>query len=262
MPDTLIVIPCFNEADRLPGDELLKFARQHRGLGFILVNDGSTDATGEQLDALHDQLPQRFTALHLPENLGKAGAVRAGFLAAFAQGCQAVGFWDADLATPLAEINHFLTMLAQSRCQMVLGARVRLLGRRIERLAARHYLGRIFATLASFVLGLTIYDTQCGAKLFANTPTLRRVFARPFTVNWIFDVELMARFILIARQETGGRLEEIACERPLEQWLDVPGSKLKAADFLRAIYELAQIWALLHGPGRQRYYQQLTEKTK
>ena len=70
---------------------------------------------------------------------------------------------------------------------MVFGARVALLGRQINRLPSRHYLGRIFATLASTVLSLRIYDTQCGAKIFRNSATFRSAIAEPFDSPWIFD---------------------------------------------------------------------------
>lgn len=257
MRDTAIIIPCYNEESRLPQRDFLDYARQNAGIDFIFVDDCSTDATGRIIDNLCDQLPRRFSALHLPQNLGKAGAVRAGFLQAFAGGYAAIGFWDADLATPLAEINNFCALLLASPCQIVMGARIRLLGRRITRRPARHYLGRVFATLASFTLGLTIYDSQCGAKLFANTRNLRQVFARPFTVSWIFDVEILARFILLTKYQGGGALSDIACEYPLSQWLDVPGSKLKAKDFGVAAYEMVKIWRILHGDGSRQYYEGL-----
>ncbi len=258
MRDTAIIIPCYNEETRLPPDAFLAYARQHGSIHFIFVNDCSTDATGMIIDTLCSRLPRQCMALHLPHNLGKAGAVRAGFQQAFGKQYDAIGFWDADLATPLNEIGPFCALLRDSPdCQMVLGSRVRLLSRRIERQAVRHYLGRIFATLASFTLGLTVYDTQCGAKLFTNTATLRKVFAKPFMVNWIFDVEILARFILLTEEQGERPLEEIACEYPLRQWHDIPGSKLKARDFWRAIYETTQIWNILRGPGRRRYYEGL-----
>ena len=245
----------------MPQDEFLHYARRNEGIHFIFVNDGSTDATGRIIEALCRQRPRQFFAIELPHNLGKAGAVQAGFRKAFAGEYDAIGFWDADLATPLAEINNFCGLLTESQRQMVLGARVRLLGRRIERQAVRHYLGRVFATLVSLVLGLTIYDTQCGAKLFANNQRLRQVFAKPFTVSWIFDVEILARYMLLAKHQGGGVLADIACEHPLGEWLDVPGSKLKARDFMVAVYEMLKIWSCLRGLGSGRYYASLMEST-
>ncbi len=253
MRDTAIIIPCYNEESRLPQRDFLDYARQHEDIHFIFVNDCSTDSTGRTIDDLCGQRPRQFSAVHMPQNLGKAGAVREGFIKAFAGDYAAIGFWDADLATPLAEINNFCALLLASHCQMILGARIRLLGRRIKRQPARHYLGRIFATLASITLGLTIYDTQCGAKLFANTQNLRLVFAKPFTVSWIFDVEILARYILLSKDQGGGALADIACEYPLTEWVDVPGSKLKARDFVVAIYEMVKIWYYLHGPKNRRH---------
>ena len=121
---------------------------------------------------------------------------------------------------------------------MVFGARVKLLGRTVERRRIRHYLGRVFATAASACLALPIYDTQCGAKLFRRTPELMISLAEPFRSRWIFDVELIARFIKLK----GARAMSTEIhEYPLEIWTDVAGSKVRPQDFARALYELVQI---------------------
>lgn len=257
MQSTAIIIPCYNEELRLPQEEFYLFALQHRDVHFIFVNDCSTDGTARVLDVLCSRIPTQCVAIHLPMNLGKAGAVHKGFVHAFGRDYAAIGYWDADLATPLSSIVTFSALLRGSQLEMVIGSRVRLLNRHIARRAGRHYLGRIFATMASFILGLTVYDTQCGAKLFINNARLRQVFGPPFTVNWIFDVEILARYLLLIDIQGGKPLSTSACEYPLEQWNDVPGSKIRAIDFVVAFYEMMKIWNALHGPGRKAYCERL-----
>jgi hypothetical protein len=105
----------------------------------------------------------------------------------------------------------------------------------------RHYLGRLFASAASLVLGLPVYDTQCGAKLFRVTPQVASLFAAPFRTGWIFDVELLARFL--ARRAPAERHAAVRAmyEFILPEWRDVAGSKVKALDFLKAAFELLTI---------------------
>jgi len=160
-----------------------------------------------------------------------------------------IGYWDADLSTPLTTIPRFCELLNSQGISIVIGSRVRLLGRRIQRRAIRHYLGRIFATFASLLLQLPVYDTQCGAKLFKNNKELKVIFGKPFIVNWTFDVEILARFILAERFMGTGSLKERAVEYPLEEWTGVPGSKIKPIDVALAIVELIKIFLLLHVPG-------------
>ena len=115
----------------------------------------------------------------------------------------------------------------------VLGSRVKLLGRSIERHAWRHYLGRFFATIVSELLRLPVYDTQCGAKMFRATDALRRVLERPFTTSWLFDVEILARFIALEKGGTTAASDRLY-ELPLNEWRDVAGSKLAGATYVKA----------------------------
>ena len=124
---------------------------------------------------------------------------------------------------------------------MVFGARVQLLGHAIERRASRHYAGRIFATIASWMLGLPVYDTQCGAKLFRVTPSLPDIFATPFLTRWIFDVEIVARALVATRREGASKLPAIH-EYPLAKWRDVGGSKLHFRDLVHVPLDLIRIY--------------------
>jgi len=194
-------------------------------------------------------------ALHLPDNSGKAEAVRQGVLHAMEMNFRNIGFWDADLSTPLEAIGSFCQILESETVELVIGSRVKLLGRRIERKPFRHYLGRIFATTASLVLGLQVYDTQCGAKIFRNGIVLKQIFLQPFRVKWTFDVELLARFKLFQMTSEGSPLEHCAVEYPLKEWLHKGGSKVKAVDFFKGIWELMKIYALLYFPILSKRYE-------
>jgi glycosyltransferase involved in cell wall biosynthesis len=249
-PHQVIVVPCYNEEQRLDVATFEHFARDHAGVRFVMVNDGSRDGTLARLIELRSRLPHAFDVLDQPRNTGKAEAVRAGMLHALGTGCDACGYWDADLATPLDELAHFAAALRDHpEVLMVFGARVQLLGRSIARSTARHYLGRVFATAASSVLRLPIYDTQCGAKLFRAGATTRALFATPFRVRWTFDVELIARLIRLRRQLGQDDAAQLIYEIPLHSWRDVPGSKVGAFDFARAQLEIARIYAAYLRPG-------------
>jgi dolichyl-phosphate beta-glucosyltransferase len=235
-----VVVPCYNEAARLQADRFFDFVNANAGVRFIFVNDGSSDDTLEILKILSAKHPERLLVLNQQPNAGKAEAVRAGMLLG-ARGSFVVGFWDADLATPLNALPELLHQLQRDPVlEMVFGARVRLLGRKIERRPIRHYLGRVFASLASMMLQLPIYDTQCGAKLFRVTPDLLEVLNLPFVSRWIFDVEIIARFLTLHRMDPDFGNRAIY-ESPLNQWEDVAGSKVKMFDFVTSFWELIRI---------------------
>ncbi len=160
-----LVIPAWNEAGRLHDAAFLAFVESQDTVDLHFVDDGSQDATPARLAALATAAPGRITVQRLQPNRGKAEAVRAGLLAALAEGYPLVGYLDADLAAPLETALLLRDELVRwPTVSMVLGSRVKLLGWHIHRSERRHYLGRIFATCASITLALPVYDTQCGAK--------------------------------------------------------------------------------------------------
>lgn len=238
-----IVIPCYNEAKRLNAFAFRRFAAEHPDVQFVMVNDGSRDGTLDLLRALHEQLPGQITVLNLETNQGKAEAVRAGMLRGFANKPDYIGYWDADLATPLEAITELGGLLdKRSDLDLIIASRFPLLGRKIERQWIRKRVGQICGGLASLALGSRIQDTQCGAKLFRTSTVTHHVFAEPMTSRWLFDVEVFARLIQTWNALGDRRFHERVFEYPLHHWVEVPGSKLKKMDFLKAGFELSQIY--------------------
>lgn len=237
MPKIVIVVPCFDEEARLQPAAFRAAVHRPPEPSFLFVDDGSHDRTRAILEALVRSDPERLLLMPLERNRGKAEAVRQGMSEALRLGADIIGYWDADLATPLWELPGLSDLLRDPAVQVVLGSRVRLLGRKIRRRACRHYLGRIFATCASLILDMPVYDTQCGAKLFRRSPGFEVAIAAPFRTRWIFDVELLARLKVLL--PPGG---EAWVEQPLRAWEDVGGSRISIRDFIAAPLELLRIY--------------------
>lgn len=221
-----IVIPCFNEERRLDADAILGALDAMPRLRLTCVDDGSSDATLAVLHRLAAASQGRIRVLALPLNQGKAEAVRQGLLHACTGpgAAELVGYWDADLSTPLDAVEDFRRVMARlPEVQMVFGSRRALLGHRIRRSVMRRLVSRVCATLAGAAIGLPVGDSQCGAKLMRNSGALRAALAQPFDSGWLFDVELFAR---LSRQLSTPR--EAFFELPLTQWHEVAGSKVSS----------------------------------
>jgi glycosyltransferase involved in cell wall biosynthesis len=253
MSRTWIVVPCYNEADRLDAAVFEAELDRRPDLTFLFVNDGSRDATAGILNGIARR-HVRAEALHLERNGGKAEAVRQGMRHACTRPeVEFVGFWDADLATPLGEIEEFeRTLDRRADVEAVFGARLPLKGRQIRRRKIRQMLGGVFSCAASLCLGGRFVDTQCGAKLFRASGELYHVLERPFLARWIFDVEIVARWRQLRSFLGESPIEERIFEQPLDAWHEVAGSKLKSGDFGKAALELASIWRKHVGPGADR----------
>jgi glycosyltransferase involved in cell wall biosynthesis len=239
MPPVAVVVPCYNEARRLQQETFVAWLDVDPDCHFCFVDDGSGDGTGEVLQRLRARSPERISVLALPENRGKAEAVRQGVLHAAASGRFAyVAYWDADLATPLRELPRMMRVIeAHDTAVLVMGSRWRRLGSAIERSGVRHALGRVFATGASLGLDLPVYDSQCGAKLI-RTAAVPWLFDEPFSTRWLFDVEILARL----RNRLGrSRALETVIEVPLDEWYETGGSKIGARDMIRVPLEMLEI---------------------
>lgn len=243
MRPVAIVVPCYNEEQRLNPFAFRRFLVDSPRCRLIFVNDGSRDGTLDVLQRLAGACdPGLVDVIDLAQNGGKAEAVRQGMLHAWQGGAELIGFWDADLATPLDAVDDFVRVFDRyENIEIVVGSRVVLLGHAVERNAKRSLLGRCFAWAASLAIGIRLQDTQCGAKMFRRTPALPAVLGRRFLSKWIFDVEILARWRQL--QEFGApALTSCLYERPLDAWTEIAGSRLKATDFLKAPLELWGIY--------------------
>src|SRR5829696_2738138 len=138
--DAIVVVPCFNEAERL---DLRRFEQLTRSseVRLLFVDDGSTDRTRSLLESLAARSDGAVEVLARDVNAGKAEAVRAGLLSAMERPRVAyVAYYDADLAAPPCELARVLdTLRGSADVDVAIGSRVAMLGRRIERSRWRHY---------------------------------------------------------------------------------------------------------------------------
>ena len=241
MQKTCIILPCYNEEKRLSIKYFQTFY-QHPSSELIdlyFVNDGSTDNTLNVLHRLCRINENHMKVYDMPENAGKAEAVRKSVLKVSdddTYGC--IGYFDGDLSTPLEEAFLLLENLDKNtNFQVAFGSRIKRMGASINRYIPRHYLGRVFATAASILLNLPVYDTQCGAKLF-NRELANRIFREKFISRWLFDIELFARIIeLFGMEET----KKMMIEVPLNRWVDRGDSKITAKDIMKVPFEFLKI---------------------
>lgn len=209
-----IVIPAYNEAQRLP-QSLAQVRHYLAQLPFdaevVVVDDGSSDSTAHVVE----QLARTWPALRLVPgpHRGKGGAVRAGVLLAHGDW---VALADADLSMPIAEFDHFLSIVASDTvADLIIGSREAPGAHRYHEPAYRHIMGRIFNRLVQIAVLPGIQDTQCGFKLLRRT-VAQDLCQQQTIAGWGFDVELL----YIARMR-GYHITEVPVS-----WYYVAGSRV------------------------------------
>jgi len=238
MQKICVVIPCYNEIDRLDVNQFITFYNANINYYFLFVNDGSTDSTLDLLKEIQNNRDDRMLVLNLKNNVGKAAAVREGMLAAnLWLSFSIIGFLDADLSTPISEVPKLVSHF-KNEALFVFGSRSRRIGADVKRKLYRHLFGRVFATFASNMLSLPVYDTQCGAKFF-KVEIIKTIFSGKFKSNWVFDLEIFYRFV---REFEKSNINNVAKEISLEVWEDKDGSKIKLKDLFVIPFEMIKLY--------------------
>ena len=225
-----IIVPAYNEDTRI-GLTLKTLAahleRHFPAFEIIVIDDGSTDSTAEKVRQA--AAANNRVALHsLPRNRGKGFAVRTGMM--LAQG-DAVLFTDADLSTPVEEIDLALAELKQGFAVVIASRRHpdSIIARRQS--WARELIGRGFNKIIRALFSLPFKDTQCGFKCFTKAAA-KAVFARATIDTFSFDVE-----VLMIATALGYSIKEIPVH-----WTNAPGSKVRplrdAATIFRELFAL------------------------
>ena len=233
-----IVVPAYNEAERLPRTlpRILAWLANFPGGGWVLlVDDGSTDATGDAVRALMPAHPN-LDLITLSRQSGKGAAVRVGMLAAASP---IVGFMDADLSTDLQHVQEAVAAI-QDGADVLIGSRALRRSQTVVRQPTYRRAGaRIFRELARQVGGLPdTPDSQCGFKFFRG-PVAHDLFGATVIDRWMFDLEILR----LARHR-----DYTVQQLPVE-WTNDPDSRLRlTVDTLRMVRDLARVrWRFLTG---------------
>ena len=201
-----IIIPCYNESMRLPVNKYLNFLKLNKKVKIVFINDGSTDNTKNLMNKLFNKFPKQIKILSYKENKGKGNAVREGFL----------------------------YVVSQNRIKFVFGSRIRKSNNFIKRKFHRYVIGRTIASFISSILGVSIYDTQCGCKII-DCELVKLSFEKAFLSRWLFDVEIFLRLINFYGRD---KFLEISKEVPLKSWIDTEDSRVKFVHAPRIILDL------------------------
>lgn len=224
------VVPVYHEQSCLDASmrEIAAFLERRFGTGFeiIAVDDGSRDRSVEILRSLPPSL--RVRILENTINLGKGASVRRGMLEASGD---PVFFTDADLSTPLVELERFLPLLDAGH-EVVIGTRKHESAEiRKAQNALRTYMGLGYTRLVNSLLGLDLTDYTCGFKLFSREAA-QAIFARSVVDGWSFDAE-----ILFLARRLGFKIAEVPVH-----WEDKPDSKVRIVrDTARSFAEILSI---------------------
>lgn len=225
-----LIIPAYNEQDRVESRLAIITAYISSlpySVELILVNDGSTDSTGEIL-AESAAANSAVRVVSYSPNRGKGFAVRQGV---FASCGEYIAFSDADLSTPIDELAALFKAI-EDGFDIAIGSRsVKGAQIKTHQPFYREFGGKSLNLLIRMFAVRGIMDTQCGFKLFRGD-VAREIFGRCFLNGWAFDVE-----VLYLAQKMGCCI----AETPVK-WAHSEGSKVRPLQAgMQVIRDIARI---------------------
>lgn len=233
-----IVIPCYNEEERLKAAEFQKFIIDSTGFHICFVNDGSKDDTLKVLETLRKGREDYISIVDCKQNGGKAEAVRQGVLSMVDKGqFDFIGYLDADLSTNFSDFEDLARTISTNDYKIVSGSRINRMGANIAKEDSRAIISLSINKIIQKILGMKFQDTQCGAKVMTKD-VARLVFAEPFDTRWLFDVEI---FLRMKKHFGKENVQALICEQPLKRWVHEDGSKLSMKDSFKILWQLFQI---------------------
>jgi dolichyl-phosphate beta-glucosyltransferase len=245
-PSISIVIPVYNEAKRIKTtvNKIVSFIKQREiNAEIVIVNDGSQDDTAHVLIEMSGLLPN-LMIINNEINQGKGSAVRKGMLSAAGN---MILFTDADLSTPIEELDKFVKILKQGNDIVIASRRMRESRINIPQPLHRRVMGKLFQIIVATIIIRGIKDTQCGFKLFSRE-ACRRIFEQQLLSGFAFDVEVLY---------LANRLQFKVAELPVE-WNDARGSKVipfkTSVSMLRDLLYIKLFYSLYYKRVSERYF--------
>jgi glycosyltransferase involved in cell wall biosynthesis len=226
MAKSLLLIPAFNESTRLPGF-LNQLIKENEVITFdidiCILDDGSREFEYEKMYETFLSLKDTFSLYEtkllyqrFPNNIGKGAVLRRSMEDNLAK-YEYIGFLDADGSTAFSEWLRLLEEIKNDiNLGAVIGSRFKGLGYEVQRTFKRFISGRIFATLLSNLFDISVYDSQCGAKIFRVSELNRKILNFCDNDRWLFDTQLV-----LLLYGSGTMVKEVPVN-----WCDMAGSKI------------------------------------
>lgn len=228
-----IIIPAFNEEDRLPTTlkalhTYLENSKLGSNIQLFIVNDGSTDNSILTATEALKSFTIQTQIINLPQNMGKGYAVKHAFL-----NIPEFDYYylaDADLSAQWQTMSDFLILAENGNLDCIIASRA-LPESDVKTSLIKKTLGNLGNIPIKLLLGLDFEDTQCGYKLFSKN--CLPAFKIQKLDRWGFDFELL--YII---KEMGLSIKEVGIE-----WQNREGSNVQHSDYLKTFKELGDVYS-------------------